>query len=711
MANPFDPLLQPGRIGSLRLRNRIVMAPMGSNFAETDGSCGERIQAYYEARARGGAGLLIMGVCGVAFPLGSCEPFQVGVSEDRFIPGLARLAERVHAHGAKIAMQIQHAGKNAVTCLAQGREIWVPSIPKAPPPNDTMMAVTREELATFVGVGPHKPRLRVMSLDDIRQMVRWFEDAAERAVRAGFDGLEIHGAHNYILAGFLSPYYNQRDDAYGGPYENRVRLLLEVLRAVRARVGPDFPVWVRLDAAEMHTQGGITLEESLRTAKLCEEAGADAVSVSAYAQMVTGSAFTDAPIPQAPGAFLANAAAFKRALGVPVITTGRIEPEVGANAIAAGELDFVGMARKLLADPEVPIKLAENRPQDIRPCIYCYACVSEIFVSRRVKCAVNALTGHEYEHDLAPAAVPKQVLVIGGGPGGMEAARVAALRGHRVTLVERSDRLGGTLFFAALAYPENGRLLDYLVGQMQHPSITLRLNTSADAALVAELRPDAVVVATGARRPAPALPGAEARHVWSGDELRRLMTGDGADAIARAKLNLAERALFKAGGMLKVTDSTQAIQGLSKLWMPLGQRVVIVGGGLVGLELAEFLLARGRQVTVLEPGDRAGRELPIVRRWRVLDAVKAHAELHLKAQVTEITAREVVWTDKAGTARRSPADSVVLALGAEPDQSLADALEAALAGQDVPVHRVGDCATLGYIEGAMHGGHRAGRSV
>jgi len=162
MANPYSPLLQPGRIGTLELRNRIVMAPMGSNFAESDGSCGERIQAYYEARAKGGAGLLIMGVCGVAFPLGSCEPYQVGVSEDRFIPGLARLAERAHAHGAKIAMQLQHAGKNAVTCLAQGREIWVPSTPKPPPPNEAMLAVTREELATFVGVGPHKPRLRVM---------------------------------------------------------------------------------------------------------------------------------------------------------------------------------------------------------------------------------------------------------------------------------------------------------------------------------------------------------------------------------------------------------------------------------------------------------------------------------------------------------------------------------------------------------------------
>nr|WP_295082212.1 FAD-dependent oxidoreductase [uncultured Roseateles sp.] len=706
MANPYSPLLQPGRIGTLALRNRIVMAPMGSNFAESDGSCGERIQAYYEARAMGGAGLLIMGVCGVAFPLGSCEPYQVGVSEDRFIPGLARLAERAHAHGAKIAMQLQHAGKNAVTCLAQGREIWVPSIPKAPPPNEAMTAVTREELATFVGVGPHKPRLRVMDQADIAQMIEWFAAAAERAFKAGFDGLELHAAHNYILAGFLSPYYNQREDEYGGSYENRVRLLLEVLRAVRQRVGSAFPLWVRLDAAELHTQGGISMDEALRTAKLCEEAGADAISVSAYAQMVNGSAFTEAPIPQAPGAFLSYAAAFKQAVNLPIITTGRIEPEAGARAIAAGELDFVAMARKMLADPEIPLKLSENRPQDIRPCIYCYACVSEIFVSRRVKCAVNAMTGHEYEYPLVRAQSPRHVLIVGGGPAGMEAARVAALRGHHVTLVERSDRLGGTLFFAALAYPENGRLLDYLLGQVKHPNISVRLNCAADAALVAELKPDEIIVATGARRAAPAIPGAEQSHVWSGDELRRLMTGDRADEIAKAKLNLPERAMFKAGGMLKVTDSTQAIQSLSKLWMPLGKRVVVVGGGLVGLELAEFLLARGREVTVLEPGSHAGRELAIVRRWRVLEAVKAHGTLHLKAQTEAITAKAVVWTDKGGVQHSSPADSVVLAIGAEADDSVAQAL----ADCGLPLQRIGDCASVSYIEGAMHAGNGAGRS-
>ncbi len=706
MSNPYSPLLQPGRIGTLDIRNRIVMAPMGSNFAETDGSCGERIQAYYEARAKGGAGLLTMGVCSVAFPHGTGEPFQVGVSRDDFIPGLAAVAERVHRHGAKIAMQLHHGGKTAQLDRAQGREIWVPSMPKMVR-NDMMSAITKEELATFIGIGPHPVRMRVMDQADIAQMVEWFAAAALRAQQAGFDAIELHGAHTYILAGFLSAYYNQREDVYGGPLENRARLLLEVLHAVKARVGADFPVWVRLDGEELHTPGGITLADAIATAKFCEAAGADAISVSAYATLTSGVVFTEAPIPQQPGAYISNAAAIKQALTIPVITAGRIEPEVAAKAIAEGQFDFVAMARKMLADPDIPIKLERNRPQDIRPCIYCYACVSEIFVNKRVKCAVNAQTGHEFDSAIEPAATPRHVLVVGGGPAGMEAARVAALRGHRVTLVERSNRLGGTLFFAALAYPENGKLMDYLIAQVKQLPIDVKLSTEADPALIARLKPDAILVANGARRAAPAITGVGQRHVWSGDELRRLMTGDRADEIARAKLNLAERAMLKAGGMLRVTDSTEALQSLSKLWMPLGKQVVIIGGGLVGLELAEFLLARGRQVTVLEPGDKAGRELSIVRRWRVLDAVTSHGKLHLKAAVSEITSSEVRWQDAEGVAQRTPADSVVLAIGAEADDQVATLL----ADCGVPVQRIGDCASVGYIEGAMRDGHRAGRTI
>ncbi|MGH8437365.1 MAG: FAD-dependent oxidoreductase, partial [Pseudomonas sp.] len=622
----FSHLLAPGRIGPLELRNRIVMAPMGSNFAEADGHCGERIQAYYEARAAGGAGLLIMGVCSIAFPAGTAEPFQVGVSSDEFIPGLTRLAERVHKHGAKIAMQLQHAGKTAVRDMAEGRPLWVPSIPPAAK-SDMMEALTPEELSTFVSSLRRResgPQIRVMDQDDIAQMVEWFAAAAERAKRAGFDGVEIHAAHGYIIAGFLSAYYNQREDNYGGSLENRARLLLEVLAAIRARVGDQFGVWLRLDAEELFTPGGITLADAKAVARLAEAAGADAVSVSANAATTSGVSFTEAPLVQKPAGFLDWAAAIKQCVTIPVIAVGRLEPEVGDAAIARNQCDFIAMGRKLLADPELPNKLSSGQQQAIRPCIYCYVCVSQIFVNQRVKCAVNPMTGHEAEYVISPAAKPQHVVVVGGGPAGLEAARVAALRGHRVTLLERSDRLGGTLFFAALAYPENGKLLDNLLHQVRNLPIDVRLGTEASPALLRDLGADQVIVATGAQRAAPDIPGADQDHVWSGDELRRLMTGDRAEEIAKRKLSLTQRTLMKAGSLIGVTDSAEAMQKLSHVWMPLGKRVTIVGGGLVGLELAEFLIERGRQVCVLESGSHLGRELAIVRRWRVLHGIREH---------------------------------------------------------------------------------------
>jgi 2,4-dienoyl-CoA reductase-like NADH-dependent reductase (Old Yellow Enzyme family)/NADPH-dependent 2,4-dienoyl-CoA reductase/sulfur reductase-like enzyme len=699
--------MQAGQIGQLQLKNRIVMAPMGSNFAEADGFCGERIQAYYEARAKGGAGLLTMGVCSVAYPAGTAEPYQVGVSRDDFIPGLRAIAERVHRHGGKIAMQLQHAGKTATRDLAEGRDMWVPSIPPRGK-SDFLSALTKEEMSTFVGgMGQIRPKIRVMDQADIEQMIEYFAAAAARAQAAGFDGVDIHAAHTYIIAGFLSPYYNQREDAYGGSLENRARLMTETIAAVKQRTGGDFPVWVRLDGEEMRTPGGISVADFVGAAQCAVKAGAQAISVSAYATITTGSAFTEAPLAQKPNAFVDYARALKAAVDVPIICAGRIEPEDANDAIAKGDYGFVAMARKLLADPELPIKIAQNRVKDIRPCIYCYACVSQIFINERVKCAVNAETGHEFAGVLAPAVKPRHVVIVGGGPGGMEAARVAALRGHRVTLIERSERLGGTLFFAALAYPENGKLLDYLVAQMQHPNITIQLGVAATAESLQSIGADAIIVASGALRSAPDITGALQSHVWSGDELRRLMTNDGADAIAQAKLNLGERLLFKAGGILKVTDSQTALKNLSKLWMPLGKRVVIIGGGLVGLELAEFLIERDRQVTVLEPSDKPGRELSIVRRWRVLEAVEQHGTLHRLAVVSEIAGDAVKWTDSDGNPQSTAADSVVLALGAGPDTSLADTLTAS----GISVHSVGDCLALGYIEGAMRDGHRVASTI
>ncbi len=706
----FQHLFTPGKIGSLELKNRILMAPMGSNYAESDGRCGERIQAFYEARAKGGAGLLTMGVGSIAYPAGTAEPYQVGISSDDFIPGLKQLTDRVHKHGARIAIQLQHAGKTSVRDLAEGRELWVPSMPPAAS-TDMFAALTQSELGRFISSSKGREkggvRIRVMEKDDIQQMVRWFADAAERAKKAGFDGVEIHAGHTYILSGFLSPYYNKRDDEYGGPLENRARLLLEVIQAVRERVGRDYPVWMRMDAIELDLPGGISLEDATRTAQMAQAAGIDLISVSAYANLKNGNAFTQAPIPHDRARFLDWAAHIRQHIDIPVTAAGRLDPEVADKAVADGKCDFVAMGRKLLADPELPNKLQENRAADVRPCIYCYACVSQIFVNERVKCAVNPQTGHESELQLIATDSPRKVLVVGGGPAGLEAARVSALRGHQVTLVERSGRLGGTLFFAALAYPENGALLDYLIKQVRDLPIDIRLNTNADEALVNELKPDQVIVAAGARRNAPDIPGADQKHVWSGDELRKLMTGEGGD-IAKRKLSVTQRMMMKSGSLVGVTNSTEAMQSLSKLWMPLGKNVTIIGGGLVGLELAEFLVERGRNVHVLEPGPDLGAELSIVRRWKVLHNLESHGVIMEKnTQVHTIGKKSLTWSDAEGNSHELAADSVVLAVGAETNTCLSRSLEK----HGIEVVNIGDGTEVAYIEGALRSGMKAAASI
>lgn len=702
MAN-FEHLLKPGKIGSLTLKNRMVMAPMGSNFAESNGHCGERIQAFYEERAKGGAALLTMGVGAIAYPAGTAEPYQVGISSDEFIPGLKQLTDRVHKHDAKIAIQLQHAGKTAVRDLAEGRDLWVPSMPPATN-SDMMKTLTHSELASFIRPkAGGQIKIRVMDQADIKQMVAWFASAALRAKQAGFDGVEIHAAHSYIIAGFLSAYYNKRDDKYGGSLENRARLLLEVIAAVRQQVGNDYPVWLRLDAAELRTPGGITIEDCIEVAKLVEAAGLNALSISAYANTNRGDAFTEAPLVQKPAGFLHWAAEVSKHVSIPVTAVGRLEPDVADKAIGSGKIAFVAMARKLLADPELPNKIINNRAEEIRPCIYCYVCVSQIFINQRVKCAVNPRTGHESTLNIIATDKVKHIVIVGAGPSGMEAAKVASDRGHRVTLIERGSRLGGTLFFASMTYPENGKLLEYQINQLKQSKVDIRLNTEASVELLSQLQPDEILLAVGARRTSPNIVGSQLQHVWSGDELRLLMTGEGKD-IAKQKLSLSQRAMFNAGSASGVTSSLDACRQLSKLWMPLGKKITVIGGGLVGLELAEFLALRGRDVTIIEPTRDLGSELSIVRRWRILQELnELGVKILTNSTVNKIDTNNVTFTDKEDAAQTLASDSVIMAQGAAPNSDF----EQMLVAEGFKISSIGDGSAVNYIEGAISSGMKA----
>lgn len=707
-SDSYPHLFAPGRIGTLELRNRIVMSPMGTNLAEEDGRVSERMVRYYEERAAGGVGLIILGVGAIAYPAGACTPNQVAISDDRFLPGLKKLTDTVHDRGAKVAIQLQHAGKVATQDIAAGRPLWVPSVPPMKT-GDLFDDLTDEEMrsvTSYLAQPGARLTYHEMTVEDIRHLISMFGAAAERARRAGFDGVEIHAAHGYLLSSFLSPAYNKRQDDYGGPLENRARLLLEVIHAVRARVGPEFPVWCRIDGKEYRIDGGITVQDAQRTAQLAESAGVDAIHVSAYADPMQGVAFTDAPLVHTAGGYIALAEAVKRCVKVPVIAVGRIEPDVADEIIASGKADFVAMARKLLADPHLPRKLQESRARQIRPCVYCYTCVGKIFLNQRVACAVNPATGRETEFQIHPAAVPKRVLVVGGGPAGMEAARVAALRGHQVILCEKTARLGGTLFFASLVYEPNGRLMESLEEELRALPVDIRLTHEVTPEVVAGIAPDVVLVAVGAKRQAPAIRGADRSNVLSGDDLRGLITGD--ETAAAEKLGLRQRAMLGLGNMLGISDSASLLRKLSHRWMPVGKRVVIIGGGLVGIELAEFFSERNREVTVLERGPKVATEMALPRRWRVLHELRARrVTMRTSVRVDEITETGVVYTPADGKRQTAPADTIVIATGATGNPDLAESL----AGLAPKIHVLGDCGGVGYIEGALMDAARVARMI
>jgi 2,4-dienoyl-CoA reductase-like NADH-dependent reductase (Old Yellow Enzyme family) len=695
MTTRYPHLLSEGRIGTLSMRNRILVTAMGVSLSEPDGTVGERLIAYHEEQAKGGSGLIISGVAGVAWPTGAVQPNQTAISDDRFLPGLTALVQRVHAHGAKIAAQLHHGGLVAgYSADAFDEELWAPCYPP-PFKGDFLDYFLPEEMTGFSG---KMPSLRILSHEDIDRVVEQFGAAAGRAKQAGFDAIELHGGHGYLISSFLSPKTNTRTDEYGGTLENRARLLLRVIEAIRAAVGADYPLWVKLDSIEVGKDGGITLDLAIETARLIEAAGVDAITVSAYHDSGQGKLHSASNIPHEPETNIPAAAAIKAAVGLPVIASGRVEPEAGDKHIARGVYDFLAMGRKLLADPALPAKLAGNAPETVRPCIYCYTCVSTAYVRQPLRCAVNPETGFECEQ--VPAGVSgKHFVVIGGGPGGMEAARRLNAEGNRVTLIEQGPRLGGTLRIAALAYPANEGLLDWLTREIEWSSVDVRLNTAATAELLRQLAPDAVIVATGARRDMPEIPGADQPHVFSGDDMRNLMMGEGSQELKR-KTGLATRLATRIGAATGMTANLDFVRSATRRWMPLGKHITIIGGELVGLELAEFLHERGREVTVLEPAARMGKGLLLVRRMRLIAELREHGvALHSGVNDLVIGESHVSFTAISGEARMVAADNVIVAMGASADNALATNLRAA----GFRVETVGDCNGVSYIEGAMRG--------
>lgn len=692
---PFNALLSAGRIGSMEIRNRMVATAMGLNFSDPDGHWGERILAFHEEQARGGIGLIISGVCGVMYPVGQVSERQLGLSDDKYIPGLTRVVDAVHRHGAKFAVQLHQGGLNAVDDTVAGRPLWCPSVPEISQGGDFAQGMLLSEMKAFAATGA--PTHKVMTREDIDVLVRAFVDGSRRAITSGCDAVEIHGGHGYVPSSFLSPATNKRTDEYGGNLENRARLLLDIVRAVRAEVGVDFPVIVKLDSREVGRANGISLADATLTAQWLEEVGADAITVTAYHEFSQGKLHSASNIPHEPNTNLPAAASIRKALKIPVIASGRVEPKHADVQIGGGLFDFLAMGRKLLADPYLPDKIRQGKIDEVRPCVYCYTCVSAMYNREVARCAVNADCGREYQRRETVAESSKHVAVVGGGPAGMEAACRLADRGHRVTLLEKSDQFGGTLRFASIAYEANQKLLDWLRAQVAARKIDARLNTEATAELLTAMSPDDVVVATGALRSLPAIRGSHLPHVFSGDDMRDLVLGAPSDQL-KSKTSTFTRVMTRVGAATGITANAAMVRKASRAWMPLGKNIVIIGGELVGIELAEFLTARGRQVTVVDEEPCFGSGLTLVRRLRVLAELREQgATLSPACKDLEIVAGAVCFIDKFGDAHRIAADQVIVAKGASGDSTQADIFRDA----GLRVHEIGDGTGVGYIEGAI----------
>lgn len=631
----FDKLFAPGKIGTMALNNRLVMPPMGTNYATEDGYVTQRLVDYYEARARGGIGLVIVEIACIDFPRGQGAHYQIGIDDDRFLPGLTQLAAAIRHHGARAAIQLHHAGRLAKK-ERTGYEPVAPS-PLAAPGGDLPRELTKAEIADIVAR---------------------FVQAANRACRAGFDGVEVHSAHGFLLTQFLSPASNKRQDEYGGSLEKRARILVEVLAAIRAKLGRSYPVWCRLDGREQGIEGGITPDMARQTALLAEKAGADAASVSAYGF----GANSVATVPASGADLHQMAALVKTAIRIPVIAVGHIDPATGEKLLADGKADFIAMGRKLLTDPDFPRKAAEGKLADAMPCIGCLHCMnSELIVGEPIRCSVNAALGREAECKIEPAAQRKKVLVIGGGPGGMEAARVAALRGHQVTLYEKQDRLGGQLNLAVLPphKKEIAPYIEYLEGQLRKLGVTVKLGLEVAPDLVQSARPDAVVVATGVTPLAPAIPG-----------LKGAVTAE------------------------------QVLLGQAEV----GGKVVIIGGELVGCETAEFLADKGKHVTVTRRGPRLATKMPLGVRLNLLNRLRAKGVTLLGGVQYEGVENGSLVVSKDGQKQAIEADTFVLAAGSRPNDSLLTQLR----DRGFTAYAVGDCAAPRNIMEAVAEGFRAG---
>jgi 2,4-dienoyl-CoA reductase (NADPH2) len=691
----FRKLLEPGTIGQVRTRSRMVK--VGAHytwFDYEDGHFPEKALGFYDALAKGGAGLIVVGAASIDHPLGLMPDAGYRIDDDRYIPSLSRVTEVIHASGCPAFLQEFHIGPLFFAARFGHEPIAASSLPKSEMPQ------------------PHLAVARALTIPQIEAIMEKFVVAAVRAKKAGFDGVEINAGCKHLLNSFLSLAWNKRDDEYGpDTLENRTRMIVRIVEEIKKRNGGDFAVSALINGAEIGLEKGITVEQSTQIAQYLEKAGADAIHVRVefYHRPNTGlcesTHFPDVALYPEPrerfgnlidvshhgaGGWVPIARSIKHAISIPVIAIGKLDHEMGEKLLRRGDIDFIGLNRRLMADPGLPLKVTEGRLEDIAPCTSCMTCFNALEQLQWVRCRINTALGREKEYEIRPAERKKTVMVVGGGPAGMEAARVAALRGHKVTLYEKTNRLGGSMNVAALikgtGREDLNTLVRYFENQLAKLGVEIERNREVDRALVEKVKPDALIVAAGGFHQVPDVPGINNPNVLTSEALH--------DSL-KDYLRMA---------------NPEKLNTLTRLWMPLGKRAVIIGGGIQGCQVAEFLVKRGRDVTIVETAPEVGEGLlHILMKPKLLLWLKDKGVTMIAgARYEEITDKGLNIVDKDGKRRTIEADVIVTALPLKPSR---EEFERLYGGAVPEIHCIGDCSAPGMIVDAIHEGARVGRAI
>lgn len=637
----LDNLFSPFTIKGKTVKNRCAVSAMVTNYCTSDGKATERYVAYHEAKAKGGFGLIITEDY-VVEPTGRGFSNVAGLWCDEQIESHSELPKRVHQYGTMILAQIYHCGRQT----SEGVIGCKPYAPTAIP-------------------CPFSPDMPIeLTVEKIEEFIEDFGDCALRAKKCGFDGVEIHGGHGYLIAQFMSSYSNKRTDQYGGDLENRLRFPVEIIKNIRKKCGDDFIIGFRISADEF-IEGGRTLEDTKVIVPILEQAGIDIVHVSAgcYA-----SCDTIVPPSYVKHAWIVDfAKEVKEICNIPVITVGRVnDPRIADSVIRAGKADFVAMGRASLVDPEMPNKAKEGRFEDIRHCIGCnYGCLGILFADKPIKCVLNPTLGNETTCEIQKTESPKKVAIIGAGPAGLEAAIVAATAGHNVTVYEKSKYAGGQFRLAAIP-PCKGEIVDFInwqVTQLKKLGVEIKYETTVTVDLMKENPADTIIVATGAIPAIPPIKGSDLPHVVTAND------------VLSGKKNV-------------------------------GYNIVVIGGGQVGAETANHLSVQLKNVTLVEMLADIATDEAIAPKWHLMRSLeKNKVKILTSTTVKEITPEVVKVSGKID--QEIPADTVVIAVGSKPNNILAEELKSA--GYDVKV--IGDASSIGIVMDATSQGYEAGRNL